>query len=243
MIPWLAPTRLDPQCRFPDLANALTEPNGLLAAGGDLHPNRLLAAYRHGIFPWYSDDQPILWWSPSPRMVLRPSAFKFRRSLRKRLGQLQREHRFELRFDTAFADVIGHCANAVRDGQDGTWITEQMQAAYIRLHQLGHAHSVEVWLDDTLAGGLYGIGIGAMFYGESMFTRVPDCSKIALAALVQHVASGGGTMIDCQQNTRHLASLGGCEIPREAFVRELEHLTRLPGPNWQPGVVEVPIDA
>jgi len=221
MIPWLA--RADP---FPPLASALQHPNGLLAAGGDLSPERLLAAYRQGIFPWYSAGEPILWWSPDPRMVLIPSELKVSRSLAKTL----RNRRYEIRFDSAFAAVMQGCAARGADrtgasaGEAGTWITDEMRAAYQRLHELGYAHSVETWIEGELAGGLYGVAIGRMFYGESMFTRVRDASKIAMVHLVRHLQRQRYGMIDCQMHTRHLASLGARAIPRSDFSLKLREL-------------------
>jgi leucyl/phenylalanyl-tRNA--protein transferase len=172
MVPWLGA-----ESAFPPLATALTDPNGLLAAGGDLSPQRLLAAYRQGIFPWYSTGEPILWWSPDPRMVLFPGELKISLSLAKTL----RNANYEVRLDTAFADVIRACASKPRQGQSGTWITDEIQAAYCEMHELGHAHSVETWIDGSLAGGLYGMAIGHAFYGESMVSNVRDAAKIALA--------------------------------------------------------------
>ena len=215
MIPWL---RRDTP--FPPLAQALREPNGLLAAGGDLDPERLLDAYRRGIFPWYSAGEPILWWSPDPRMVMRPAQLRISRTLARRL----RRREFEVRLDTAFAAVLRACAEPRQDG-GGTWITLEMQQAYGRLHELGWAHSVESWSEGRLAGGLYGVAIGRMFYGESMFARQTDASKVALAHLVRHVESLGYAMIDCQMSTAHLASLGAREIPRRQFVRAVHELT------------------
>ena len=216
MIPWLPEESV-----FPPLDAALTEPNGLLAAGGDLSATRILAAYRQGIFPWFSAGEPILWWSPDPRMVLIPSEFKLRRSLAKTL----RSGRFEVRFDSNFAGVIDGCAATPRPGQDGTWINDQMREAYLRLHELGWAHSVEAYAEGDLVGGLYGLAIGRMFYGESMFSRRNDASKVAFAHLVRYLLAHGIEMIDCQMRTEHLASLGGREIPRDAFLRRLSGLT------------------
>ena len=218
MIPWLPP-----QPAFPPVESALREPdgpNGLLAAGGDLSPERLLAAYRHGIFPWYSPGDPILWWSPDPRMVLFPAELKISRSFAKVL----RNRPYEVRLDTCFARVMAECA-APRHGQPGTWISAEMQAAYTRLHELGYAHSVETWIDGELAGGLYGVALGRVFYGESMFSRVRDASKIALAHLCRHVEQRGFAVIDCQMKTEHLASLGAREIPRREFVAGLARWT------------------
>jgi leucyl/phenylalanyl-tRNA--protein transferase len=195
---------------------ALRRPNGLLCAGGDLSPQRLLAAYRRGIFPWYSEGEPILWWSPDPRMVLLPEEARLSRSLLKTL----RRGQYQVRLDTAFAEVIRACGEP-RPGQDGTWITPEMQQAYLRLHELGHAHSVETWIDGVLAGGLYGIALGRAFYGESMFTRVRDASKIALAHLARYLERQGFAVIDCQMKTAHLASLGAREIRRGELLRGL----------------------
>src|SRR5471030_317313 len=214
MIPWLEPD--DP---FPPLKTALKAPNGLLAAGGDLSPQRLLAAYRQGIFPWYSEGEPILWWSPDPRMVLFPAELKVSRSLAKTL----RKRDYEIRYDHDFDAVMRGCA-AARNDQPGTWITEEMRAAYNALHRLGYAHSVETWIDGELAGGLYGVAIGRMFYGESMFTRVRDASKIAMVHLVRRLDRQGCGMIDCQMHTRHLASLGARAIQRSKFATKLNAL-------------------
>jgi leucyl/phenylalanyl-tRNA--protein transferase len=224
MIPWI-----DKGAPFPPVRSALMEPNGLLAAGGDLSPERLLEGYRRGIFPWYSEGDPILWWSPDPRMVLFPAEFRISRSLAKIL----RNRRYETRFDSAFADVIASCA-APRKGAPGTWIGEAMIDAYLELHQLGYAHSVETWIDGELAGGLYGVAMGGVFFGESMFSRVRDASKIALSALVAHLKSGGFGLIDCQMHTLHLETLGAREIPRARFSRlleELVHYSQSPG-TW-----------
>jgi leucyl/phenylalanyl-tRNA--protein transferase len=224
MIPWL-----DTNTPFPPPESALVEPNGLLAAGGDLSPRRLLDAYRLGIFPWFSDGDPILWWSPDPRMVLFPPELRITRSLAKTL----RNREYEVRYDTAFDAVMGGCAEP-RTGERGTWITLEMREAYSRLHALGWAHSAETWIDGTLAGGLYGMAIGRMFYGESMFSRSRDASKIALVHLVRKLNSEGYGMIDCQMHTPHLASLGAREIPRTEFRRRLAELidyARLPG-RW-----------
>lgn len=216
MVPWLvgAPD-------FPPVAQALAQPNGLLAAGGSLSPEWLLTAYRRGIFPWYCAGEPILWWSPDPRLVLKPSQMRISRSLRKTLTR----HRYEVRFDTAFAQVVTACAEP-RDASTGTWITPAMQAAYIRMHELGHAHSVESWAEDELAGGLYGVALGRVFFGESMFSRCPDASKVALAHLARFLESENFAVIDCQMTTAHLLSLGAREIPREDFCGDLALLTR-----------------
>ena len=214
MLAWLE--RDDP---FPPVEKALREPNGLLCAGADLTVPRLLAAYREGIFPWYSDDQPILWWSPDPRMVLFCDEFKVSRSLAKNL----RNKGFETRIDSAFPKVIKACA-APRKGEPGTWISAEMQAAYVALHRAGHAHSFETWRDGRLVGGLYGVAIGQAFFGESMFSRETDASKVALVALVGELRARGCPMIDCQQRTPLLASMGGREIPRRQFLRRLAAL-------------------
>lgn len=224
MIPWLCKNS-----PFPPLSHALAEPNGLLAAGGDLSAERLIEAYRQGIFPWYSADQPLLWWSPDPRMVLYPRELKISRSLGKRL----RRRDYTVRVDSAFATVMRACA-APRDAQAGTWITDEMIAAYGELHRRGIAHSVETWIDGALAGGLYGVSLGRMFYGESMFTRVTDASKLALAHLARQLERWQFGLIDCQMQTGHLASLGAREIPRAAFIRELKLAVAGEAPeSWQ----------
>jgi leucyl/phenylalanyl-tRNA--protein transferase len=208
---------------FPPVTQALRSPNGLLAAGGDLSAARLLEAYRHGIFPWFSEGEPILWWSPDPRMMLVPGEFKISHSLRKTL----RNDRHEVRMDSAFEQVMRACA-APRKEANGTWILEEMIAAYCELHRMGYAHSVETWMDGELAGGLYGIALGKMFYGESMFSRKTDASKIALAHLCAQLERWDFGMIDCQMNTPHLASLGAREIPRSEFVARLQELIHSP---------------
>ena len=209
-IPDFAPPRA-----FPDVEWALDEPNGLLAMGGDLSPERLLYAYRHGIFPWFSSGQPILWWSPNPRMVLIPSELKVSRSLRRTL----KRSAFEIRINTAFRDVMRACAEP-RVGQDGTWIVPQMLSAYAGLNELGHAHSVEAWCEDALVGGLYGVAMGQVFFGESMFTRAPDASKVALHAL----CALGFELIDCQLPTAHLSRLGARLMARDDFCARLQTL-------------------
>jgi leucyl/phenylalanyl-tRNA--protein transferase len=201
----------------------LASPEGLLAIGGDLRVERLLEAYRHGIFPWYSTGQPILWWSPDPRMVLFPENLKLSRSLRKVL----RGGRYRVTLDARFREVMQSCA-APRPGQDGTWITPEMIEAYAALHAQGYAHSVEAWRGDELVGGLYGVALGAMFFGESMFARAPDASKVAFAHLVHQLAAWGFTLIDCQVTTAHLASLGAEEIARDEFLRHLAAALRAP---------------
>jgi leucyl/phenylalanyl-tRNA--protein transferase len=223
MIPWLEDAAV-----FPPLERALPEPNGLLCAGGDLSAQRLLDAYQRGIFPWYSPGEPILWWSPDPRMVLVPREFRISRSLRRSL----RSGRFEVKLDSDFPAVIRGCAVTPRAGQAGTWITHDMQHAYGTLFQLGIAHSVETWLDGKLVGGLYGLAIGRMFYGESMFSLVSDASKVAAAHLARFLEDDGFGMIDCQMNTPHLASLGAREIPRAVFLARLRALVVA---AWQPG--------
>jgi leucyl/phenylalanyl-tRNA--protein transferase len=215
MIRWLADAP-----DFPPVAQALREPNGLLAAGGALAPEWLLAAYRRGIFPWYCAGEPILWWSPDPRLVLVPSQIRLSRSLRRSLAR----HRFEVRFDTAFAEVVAACAQP-RAASAGTWITAEMQAAYVRMHELGHAHSVEAWSDGELVGGLYGIALGRAFFGESMFSRQSDASKVALVHLARYLESADFGVIDCQMTTPHLLALGATEVPRDAFCRQLAMLT------------------
>ena len=224
MLAWLE--RDDP---FPAADKALRNPNGLLCAGADLSVERLLAAYRQGIFPWYSAGEPILWWSPDPRMVLYCDELKLSRSLAKNM----RNKGFETRIDCAFASVIKACA-APRKGAPGTWLGKDMQAAYLALHRAGHAHSFETWQEGRLVGGLYGVAIGRAFFGESMFSRATDASKVALAALVAELRARGFPMIDCQQRTPLLASLGAREIPRRQFLRRLAALVNypeLPG-NW-----------
>ncbi len=216
MIPWLPEAPV-----FPPLSTALSEPNGLLAAGGDLSPERILAAYRQGIFPWFAAGDPILWWSPDPRMVLFPAELRISRSLTKVL----RNQDYDVRLDTDFAAVIGTCASTPRDGQPGTWITAEMQVAYHRLHELGYAHSVETWMNGKLAGGLYGLALGRAFYGESMFSRRRDASKIALTHLCEHLRRHEFGIIDCQMETSHLASLGARPIPRRDFIAQLDRLT------------------
>jgi leucyl/phenylalanyl-tRNA--protein transferase len=216
MIPWLAG-----RPAFPPVDTALTEPAGLLAAGGDLTPAWLLTAYKRGIFPWYSGGEPILWWSPDPRLVLRPDEMKISRSLRRTL----RQGRFEVRFDTAFAAVIAACA-APREPGGGTWITREMQSAYLRMHELGYAHSVEAWEEKELVGGLYGMALGRAFFGESMFSRRTDASKVALAHLASHLKKNDFAIIDCQMTTNHLLSLGAAEMPRRTFCDGLATWTR-----------------
>lgn len=202
---------------FPPLENALTSPNGLLAAGGDLSASRLLSAYRNGIFPWFNEDEPILWWSPDPRMVLFPNELKISRSLAK----LIRKNNYTIQTDAHFVEVMQACA-APRKDQQGTWIHPEMINAYTELHRLGLAHSVETWIDGALAGGLYGVALGKIFFGESMFSRSPNASKIAFAYLVRQLSKWEFAVIDCQVKTTHLASLGAREIPRHVFRQLLE---------------------
>lgn len=225
MIPWLEPD--DP---FPSTSKALKQPNGLLAAGADLTPARLIEAYSHGVFPWFNADEPVLWWSPDPRMVLFPGELKVGRSLKKVL----RNRDYEVRFDTAFTRVMHGCAQP-RDSQSGTWISPMMIEAYTQLHEMGVAHSAETWIDGKLAGGLYGIALGRMFYGESMFTEVTDASKIAFVHLVWQLKRWGFGLIDCQMKTEHLGRFGAREIPRSDFLRQVSKLIQYsPAPNpWR----------
>ena len=226
MLTWLQRDELS----FPPLETAMREPNGLLAAGGDLSPERLLAAYRHGCFPWYQEGQPLLWWSPDPRTVLYPEELHVSRSLAKKL----RQGVFDVTFDRAFRDVIEGCA-APRDYADGTWITTPMQNAYIKLHQIGVAHSVEVWQDGQLVGGLYGLAMGRLFFGESMFSRTTDASKVGFVTLVERLRDWDFKLIDCQMPTQHLASFGARTIPRRIFAEALEKYLDEPGPaRWEP---------
>ncbi len=230
-LPWLQPGD-----DFPDPARAWGPDSpapGLLAAGGSLDVDTLARAYGSGIFPWFSEGQPILWWSTDPRMVLQPSEFRLHRSLRKTLARFIRDPRCELRFDSAFETVVRACASSPREGQAGTWIGPDMLRAYTALHRAQLAHSVETWIDGELAGGLYCVSLGAAVFGESMFTRVPDASKIALAALVCFCRAEGVPLIDCQQNTGHLASLGAREIPRSEFVAAIARASRRPPLPWR----------
>ena len=220
-ITWLSPQ--DAPEWFPPLEQALEEPSGLLAAGGDLSPERLLAAYRRGIFPWYSPGQPVLWWSPDPRAVLFPEEFHCTRSLAKTL----RNGGFIAAIDRDFGAVIDGCA-APRAASPGTWITSEMRAAYLKLHRLGYAHSVETWRGDALVGGLYGVHLGGVFFGESMFSRERDASKVALAHLVAACEHNGLAVIDCQLPSRHLSSLGARTIPRSQFQALLREQVSVP---------------
>jgi leucyl/phenylalanyl-tRNA---protein transferase len=219
MIPWL-----DTHDPFPPVERALRDPNGLLAAGGDLSPERLVEAYRHGIFPWFGEDDPLLWWSPDPRMVLFLRELHVSRSLRRTMKSGQ----FAVTVDCAFRQVMEGCAEPRADVA-GTWITDDMVEAYGELADRGLAHSVEAWRDGRLVGGLYGVAIGRMFYGESMFSRQTDASKVALVALTRQLERWGFEMIDCQMSTGHLASLGAREVPRAEFLDRMRNLARQPG--------------
>lgn len=227
MLSWVEPGQ-----PLPPPESARAEPNGLVAAGRDLSAKRLLEAYGQGIFPWYSQGQPVLWWSPDPRMVVFVEEFEPSRSLRKTLHRLHESGAWSVTLDQAFGDVMRACA-APRSGQDGTWITRDIIRAYQALHQAGHAHSVEVWSEGSLIGGLYGVSIGRMFFGESMFTRVTDASKCAYAALIAMLRRLDFRMVDCQQSTGHLASLGAREITRSQFLANLRQLSALPAPDWR----------
>lgn len=211
---------IDGDCHFPPLEQALTEPNGLIAIGGDLTATRLLDAYKQGIFPWFSENEPIMWWSPNPRMVLFPNELKISTSLKKVL----KKNPFEVRFNTAFREVMNACSRAKRPQQSGTWISDALIDAYCKLHILNHAISSECWLDEKLVGGCYGVIVGNMFYGESMFHTKTNASKIAFVHLVEHLKYQGVGMIDCQMKTPLLASFGGREIPREEFSQILSKL-------------------
>ncbi|MEC3889618.1 leucyl/phenylalanyl-tRNA--protein transferase [Xanthomonas campestris] len=220
----------DPASPFPPAEHALREPDGLLAIGGDLHPQRLLNAYAHGIFPWFSEGQPLLWWSPNPRTVFRTDAVNLSSRFRRQL----RTCTWTLRADTAFAQVIAACASSPRPGQDGTWITDQMQEAYLDLHRRGHAHSVEVFDGARLVGGIYGVAIGQMFFGESMFSGASGGSKIALAALAAALHGRGWPLIDAQVENPHLMRLGAQRLPREQFLQHVAIQVALPEPpgSW-----------
>ncbi len=207
--------RIPKELIFPD--PELADEDGLLGVGGDLSPERLILAYGSGIFPWFSRGEPIMWWSPDPRCILYPEKLRISASLRQAL----RKKDYEVRFDTCFADVIRHCSEAKRKGQRGTWITKEMQLAYLRLHELGFAHSTEVFMDDELAGGLYGVSLGRTYSGESMFHLRPDASKIALVHLVERLKGWGFPLIDCQVTNKHLLSLGAEEMPRKEFLGQL----------------------
>lgn len=236
VIPWL-----EPGTPFPDVSKALTEASGapgLLAAGADLSPQRLLDAYRQGIFPWYSTGQPVLWWSTDPRMVLKTDQFKISRSLKKSIRKVRNSMlsggSWQIRFNSAFEQVMYECAAPRRDGP-GTWISNELIRNYVALHRMGYAHSSELWHEGRLVGGVYGICIGRMFFGESMFARVPDASKVALAWLVEFLASVEVAMIDCQQVTSHLASLGATIVPRAEFIAHLRQAVAMPTiTEWMP---------
>jgi leucyl/phenylalanyl-tRNA---protein transferase len=208
---------------FPD--PGLADPSGLLAVGGDLDPDRLLLGYRSGIFPWYSEGQPILWWSPDPRFVLHSDRLVVGRSLAKRV----RQQRFRITMDRAFEEVITRCGHLPRAGQDGTWITDEMRHAYVQLHAIGAAHSVEAWLDDALVGGLYGVAIGRLVSGESMFAAEPDASKVAFVHFVRQLAKWGFPLIDCQVYTQHLARFGACDLARTDYLSLCGELASRPG--------------
>jgi len=231
LLPWL-----EPGDAFPDITQAWgvsSDAAGLLAAGGSLDVASLVQAYSHGIFPWYSQGQPILWWSTDPRMVLDVSRFKLHRSLKKTIQRFRADIRCEIRFDSAFDTVIDHCAHTGRNGQGGTWIVPEMIAAYQALHAAGYAHSVETWVNGELAGGLYCVGIGKAVFGESMFAHRTDASKLALAALVSFCRAYGVSFIDCQQNTGHLASLGATEMPRARFALQVNEAIALQPMVWR----------
>jgi len=225
-IPWID----EKSAGFPPVDQAMSEPDGLLAAGDDLSEPRLLDAYLHGIFPWYEAGQPVLWWSPDPRMILRPDCMRISRSLAK----LIRQNRFKVTMDVAFAETIAHCAGAKRNTH-GTWITTEMQSAYIQLHNSGFAHSIEVWQDTTLVGGLYGVALGRVFFGESMFSAVNNTSKLALAYLARQLQVWDFKLIDCQVSSAHLVSLGAEEISRSEFLRLLGQYAKITGSagKWQ----------
>ena len=229
MIPWLKPT--DPPDAFPPVTDALTDPDGLLCVGGDLRPERLLAAYRRGIFPWYAAGQPILWWSPDPRMVLFPDELKVSRSL----GKAVRNRGFRVTFDTRFDAVMAQCADSGTRSLEGTWISPAMRVAYEELHRLGHAHSVEVWRDERLVGGLYGLLLGRVFFGESMFSTEADASKVALHDLVRWLRQRNVELIDCQVASAHLFSLGARLIPRAEFIARLDRGIADLAPDTVPG--------
>ena len=227
----------DPSGAFPDVSDALTEPDGLLAIGGDLGIARLITAYRQGIFPWYTDGDPILWWSPDPRTVLIPDEVRVSRSL----GKLLRKGRFQVTMDRDFPAVINACA-APREPGAGTWLVPEMISAYRALHVRGIAHSVEVWHDGILVGGLYGVATGRVFFGESMFTRMDNASKVALVHLCQRLRDWEFGLIDCQVQTMHLLRMGARQIPRAEFIRRLAALRDLPSPagSWDTGAAASP---
>ena len=231
---------LEPDTPFPDPEQALQEPAGLLAAGADLSIGRLRAAYSQGIFPWFSEDEPPLWWSPNPRVVLQCDALHLSHSLGKRLRQIARaqeagDYSIVVKVNTAFTSTLRACARPSLNGQAGTWITGEMQLAYEAWHLLGHVHSIETWVHGELVGGLYGVSLGHMFFGESMFSRVPDASKIALAHLVWYLKKQGVAWIDCQMHTEHLRTLGAAPIPRQQFIAHVRQHTSMPDILWHPG--------
>jgi leucyl/phenylalanyl-tRNA---protein transferase len=228
----------NPRAPFPAVSLAETNPNGLLAVGGDLHPERLINAYRHGIFPWFAPGDPILWWSPDPRTLLFPDRVRISRSLAKTL----RRRRLGVTMDRAFEAVIAACSQPRSDGA-GTWLVPDMIAAYGRLHRLGLAHSVEVWQHGLLAGGLYGVGIGRVFFGESMFSRVSDASKVALVHLCRRLHDWGFAVVDCQVMSAHLVRMGADQVPRESFIALLRRWCPEPGRdgNWDDGTLSFPL--
>ncbi len=232
MLTWLADARQPlPETRLALAAG--TEAPGLLAAGCDLSPRRLEEAYRRGVFPWYAEGQPVLWWTPDPRMVLPVAEFRLSHSLRKSVRRFMASPASAVRIDSAFERVIAACAETPRDGQDGTWIQPELRAAYTEWHRAGAVHSFETWVDGRLVGGLYGVSLGRMFFGESMFSHATDASKLALAALVAFCRAHGIALIDCQQRTEHLASFGAREVAREAFERHVHAAVALPPPaRW-----------
>lgn len=225
------PELTDNKTLFPNVKTALDDPDGLLAMGGDLTPQRVINAYRNGIFPWFSDGQPILWWSPSKRAIIKPNFCHISKSMKR----LLKKNDFTVTVNNAFSEVITHCARP-RESQAETWITDTMIDAYIKLHQQGFAHSLEVWQEQRLVGGLYGVCVGTLFCGESMFSRVSNSSKVAFIALNQHLSRFQGTLIDCQMQTTHLKSLGVEELPREQFIHYLQQCREQKIDNgcWQP---------
>ncbi|MFY9137332.1 leucyl/phenylalanyl-tRNA--protein transferase [Zwartia sp.] len=237
-------TWLDLDTPFPPVTQALTDPPGLVAAGADLSIARLRAAYSQGIFPWFSEHEPPLWWSPDPRMVLKCDDLHLSHSLKKRLRQITRaqacgDFSIVVTVDTAFSSVIRACARSSQNGQPGTWITQEMRLAYEAWHLLGQAHSIETWLNGELVGGLYGVNLGQMFFGESMFSRADDASKIAFAHLVAFLKRNGVEWIDCQMKTAHLASLGAAVVPRADFIAHIESRVTQPDLTWRPGRLDL----
>jgi leucyl/phenylalanyl-tRNA--protein transferase len=235
---------LDLDTPFPPVSQALTDPPGLVAAGADLSIARLRSAYSQGIFPWFSDNEPPLWWSPDPRMVLKCDALHLSHSLKKRLRQIARaqtsgDFSVVVTVDTAFSSVIRACARPSQNGQPGTWITQEMRLAYEAWHLLGQAHSIETWVNGELVGGLYGINLGRMFFGESMFSRMDDASKIAFAHVVPFLKRNGVEWIDCQMQTDHLASLGAAVVPRSEFLAHVSDCVRQPDLVWRPGRLDL----